>query len=182
MSSNIIFKYDWPIKPQNLCPWFVKTSQSNFNLRSPDCYWVCSYLITTVNIPSSNITLVCIQAKWKWKVLFQCARRHILAAAPASAWISGAWSKGDLKEIPVTSRLPLHRSYSAPPSPPCRHCGSASSGRACLSRLLVPWLAAAALMALGARQSPTLAMHGPQTQWPTTLENDKKKEKFRERH
>ena len=25
-------------------------------------------------------------------------------------------------------------------------------------------------------------MHGPQTQRPTTLENDKKKEKFRERH
>ena len=46
----------------------------------------------------------------------------------------------------------------------------------------VPPTAAAALMALGARQSPTLAMHGPQTQWPTTLENDKKKEKFRERH
>ena len=48
MGSNVIFRYDWPIKPQNFCPWLVKSSQSNFNLRSPDCYWVCSYLITTV--------------------------------------------------------------------------------------------------------------------------------------
>ena len=31
-----------------MCPWLVKSSQSNFNLRSPDCYWVRSYLITTV--------------------------------------------------------------------------------------------------------------------------------------
>ena len=40
--------------------------------------------------------------------------------------------------------------------------------------------------ASGARSAPVAptiaAMHGPQTQWPTTLENDKKKEKFRERH
>ena len=107
------------------------------------------------SVKNKTKTLVCTQAKWKWKVLFQCARRHILAAAPASAWISGAWSKGDLKEIPVTSRLPLHRSYSAPPppSPPCRHCGSASWGGLAYSRLLVPSLAAAALVALGARQS-----------------------------
>ena len=48
MGSNFIFRYDWPIKPQNLCPWLVKSSQSNFNLRSPDFYWVRSYLITTV--------------------------------------------------------------------------------------------------------------------------------------
>ena len=26
----------------------MKSSQSNFNLQSPDCYWVRSYLITTV--------------------------------------------------------------------------------------------------------------------------------------
>ena len=31
-----------------MCPWLVKSSQSNFNLRLPDCYWVRSYLITTV--------------------------------------------------------------------------------------------------------------------------------------
>ena len=48
MGSHVIFWYDWPIKPQNLCPWLVKPSQSNFNLRSPDCYLVRSYLITTV--------------------------------------------------------------------------------------------------------------------------------------
>ena len=33
-----------------MCPWLVKSSQSNFDLRSPDCYWVRSYLITTVTI------------------------------------------------------------------------------------------------------------------------------------
>ena len=46
MGSNVIFRYDWPIKPQNLCPWLVKSSQWNFNLQSPDCYLVRSYLIT----------------------------------------------------------------------------------------------------------------------------------------
>ena len=50
MSSNVIFRYDWPIKPQNLCPWLLKSSQSNFNLRLPDCYLVRSYLIITVLI------------------------------------------------------------------------------------------------------------------------------------
>ena len=43
MGSKVIFRYDWPIKPQNLCPWLVKSSQSNFNLRSPDCYSVRNY-------------------------------------------------------------------------------------------------------------------------------------------
>ena len=32
MGSNVIFRYDWPIKLQNLCPWLVKSSQSNLNL------------------------------------------------------------------------------------------------------------------------------------------------------
>ena len=50
MGSNIIFRYDGPIKPQNLCLLLVKSSQSNFNLLSPDCYWVRSYLMTTVKI------------------------------------------------------------------------------------------------------------------------------------
>ena len=36
------------IKPQNLGPLLMKSSQSNFNLRSPDAYLVRSYLITTV--------------------------------------------------------------------------------------------------------------------------------------
>ena len=48
MGSNVIFKYDWPIKPQNLCSWLVKSSQSNFYLQLPDCYSVRIYLITTV--------------------------------------------------------------------------------------------------------------------------------------
>ena len=33
-----------------MCPWLVKSSPSNFNLRSPDCYLVRIYLIATVNI------------------------------------------------------------------------------------------------------------------------------------
>ena len=37
-----------PIRTQNLGSLLVKLSQSNFNLRSPDCYSVRSYLITTV--------------------------------------------------------------------------------------------------------------------------------------
>ena len=36
------------IKPQNLGSLLMKSSQSNFNLRSPGSYLVCSYLITTV--------------------------------------------------------------------------------------------------------------------------------------
>ena len=58
MASNVIFRYDWPIKPQNVCPWLVKSNQSNFNFRSPDCYWVRSYLITTV-MKSANGGLLC---------------------------------------------------------------------------------------------------------------------------
>ena len=36
------------IKPQNLCSLLMKSSQSNFDLRSPGSYIVRSYLITTV--------------------------------------------------------------------------------------------------------------------------------------
>ena len=38
------------IKPQNLGSLLMKSSQSNFNLRSPVSYLVHSYLITTVSI------------------------------------------------------------------------------------------------------------------------------------
>ena len=37
-----------PIRTQNLGSLLMKLSQSNFNLRSPDCYLVRSYLIATV--------------------------------------------------------------------------------------------------------------------------------------
>ena len=37
------------IKPQNLGSLLMKSSQSNFNLRSPGSYLIRSYLITTVN-------------------------------------------------------------------------------------------------------------------------------------
>ena len=35
-----------------MCPSSVKSSHSNFELQSPDCYWVRSYLITTVLLGS----------------------------------------------------------------------------------------------------------------------------------
>ena len=43
-----------PIRTQNLGSLLIKLSQSNFNLRSPDCYWVRSYLITTVIVSKCN--------------------------------------------------------------------------------------------------------------------------------
>ena len=36
------------IKPQNLGSLLMKSSQSNFNLRSPGSYLIRTYLITTV--------------------------------------------------------------------------------------------------------------------------------------
>ena len=42
------------IKPQNLGPLSMKSGQSNFNLRSPGSYLVCSYLITTVQSKKSR--------------------------------------------------------------------------------------------------------------------------------
>ena len=38
------------IKPQNLDSLFMKSSQMNFNLRSPGSYLVRGYLITTVKL------------------------------------------------------------------------------------------------------------------------------------
>ena len=73
----------------------------------------------------------------------------------------GMW---DLKEILVSSRLPLHRSYRHA-SPPCHHSGGAGWEWAYLSCLLVPWLAATVLLALGACQLPTLASSS--NAWPT---------------
>ena len=54
-----------PIRTQNLGSLLMKLSQSNFNLRSPDCYLVRSYLIATVheNVRkkqgSKNLLLTC---------------------------------------------------------------------------------------------------------------------------
>ena len=49
------------IRNQNLWSLFMKLSQSNFNLRLPDCYLVRSYLIATVKIPVLRLFLVPIQ-------------------------------------------------------------------------------------------------------------------------
>ena len=51
------------IKPQNFGSLFMKSSQSNFELRSPGSYLVRSYLITTLRLEMS--TLLCIFAKAK---------------------------------------------------------------------------------------------------------------------
>ena len=44
-----------PIRTQNLGSLLMKLSQSNFNLRSPDCYSVRSYLIATVCRNKNNV-------------------------------------------------------------------------------------------------------------------------------
>ena len=48
------------IKPQNLGSFLIKLGQSNFDLRSPGSYLVCtcSYLITTVQKLSKTISVV----------------------------------------------------------------------------------------------------------------------------
>ena len=44
----ILSKTLGPIRTQNMGSLLMKLSQSNFNLRPPDCYLVRSYLIATV--------------------------------------------------------------------------------------------------------------------------------------
>ena len=48
MKSRFIPEHDQAIKPQNLGPWLMKSSQSNFDLRAPSSYLARSYLIATV--------------------------------------------------------------------------------------------------------------------------------------
>ena len=48
MNSKFTTQHDSAIKPQNLGPWLMKSSQSNLNLRSPSSYLARSYLIATV--------------------------------------------------------------------------------------------------------------------------------------
>ena len=42
------------MRTQNLGSSLLKLSHSNFNLRSPDCYLVRSYLIVTVTLPLND--------------------------------------------------------------------------------------------------------------------------------
>ena len=46
MVSKVILSYNWPIKPKNLGPQLIKSSQSNSNLGCPNL--VLRYLITTL--------------------------------------------------------------------------------------------------------------------------------------
>ena len=58
-SRTQILRFYWSITPKNnirthknskFGVFIMKLNQSNFNLRSPDCNWVCSYVITTVKL------------------------------------------------------------------------------------------------------------------------------------
>ena len=40
-----------------MVPWLMKSSQSNFDLRSPSSYLACSYLIATVMLNCRNYLL-----------------------------------------------------------------------------------------------------------------------------
>ena len=55
MNSRFIPEHDLAIKLQNLGPWLVKSSQSNFNLRSPGFYLARSYLMATVNLENKLV-------------------------------------------------------------------------------------------------------------------------------
>ena len=56
MNSKFIPEYDQAIRPQNLGPLLMKSSQSNFNLRLPDSYSSRSYLIATVQVRKGQIS------------------------------------------------------------------------------------------------------------------------------
>ena len=58
----------------------MKSSQSNFNLRSPDAYLVCIYLIATVQIP-------------KKKIVTQILISNL---ATTAYWLSIAWAGIDV--------------------------------------------------------------------------------------
>ena len=48
MNSKFIPEHDLAIKPQNLGPWLMKSSRSNFDLRALSSYLARSYLIAIV--------------------------------------------------------------------------------------------------------------------------------------
>ena len=52
------------LKPWNLVPWLIKSSQSNSILQSSDSNFILSYLITTVLLNFINLYLV-FKSNWK---------------------------------------------------------------------------------------------------------------------
>ena len=50
MVSKVILRHDYPMKPKDLGPGLIKSSQSIFNLQSSNSYLVLSYLITAVQM------------------------------------------------------------------------------------------------------------------------------------
>ena len=62
MGSNVLFRYDWPIKPQNVCPWLVKSSQQKsrivkFQLTILFVHlFFLSFLIETISLLGSDLS------------------------------------------------------------------------------------------------------------------------------
>ena len=56
MNPKFILENDQAIRPQNLDPWLMKSSQSNYNLQSPGSYLARSYLIATVLLSNLDFT------------------------------------------------------------------------------------------------------------------------------
>ena len=70
----------------------MKLSQSNFNLRSPDCYLFCSYLIATV-IPDTYTPLFDAKQPLSWEagicgtsILLTKTAGHFLEANKQNDW------------------------------------------------------------------------------------------------
>ena len=61
------------IKPQNLGSLLMKSSQSNFNLRSPGSYLVRSYLITTVQGAHYELTY---DVNYNYCIIMTCQKEH----------------------------------------------------------------------------------------------------------
>ena len=97
----LFFRYDWPIKPQNFCPRLVKSSQSNFYLQSPDCYWVRSYLITTVT-SFSSLTYIPSMFAPNWKRLQAKVRcKYRCPRGLSSGWeLRPDWPSEHLQLLP----------------------------------------------------------------------------------
>ena len=63
------------IKPQNLGPWLMKSSQSNFNLQSPSSYLARSYLIATVKFLISFLESEILKITWFACLQIYCEKK-----------------------------------------------------------------------------------------------------------
>ena len=104
------------IKPQNLGSLLMKSSQSNFNLRSPSSYLVCSYLITTVQFAKWISILILLQHKRYLspdKNLIRCTIVKFLFKCIFVKWKKTFFSrKGAITTIVRQTNKNLGKSYS----------------------------------------------------------------------